>query len=397
MDRMAHRPGDTAAPAVEWRPAYGHARALVVRSHEVARQVLSLQDATVQAGFKSEEVARATIIDPPMLYTEGETHREQRRAAARHFTPRTVSTRHSGLIADLADEIVDRFEATGSGDVDTMAFRMAMRVVTAVLGMTGSDLAAMERLLDRYFRPDPPPSAPRWQHLLAQAGTQARTLRFHVRHVRPEIKARRRVAEQDRPDDVISALVSRGQSDLDILGECLMYAAAGMVTTRQLMTMTVWHLLVDDALRARYLAADQAQRIRIIQEVLRLEPVGGTLLRHTTRDLELDVDGDPLTVPAGTLVDIEIRAVHLDARAVGADPGRLDPDRTPAAGVGPSAMAFGHGHHSCPGEPLALVETEAFVSRLLHDDAVRLVREPVVEWNDVALAYHLTGLEVVRT
>lgn len=396
MDRQAVRAGDASSPPVQWAPAFGEPRALVIRSHDVARQLLSLQDATVQAGFKANEVARATIISPPMVYTEGETHREQRRAAARYFTPRTVTQRHSTVIVGLADDIVGRFEAAGSGDVDTMAFRMAMRVVTTVLGLTSTDLAAMEKLLDRYFQPDPPPTAPRWQRWAAEASTQVRTLQFHLRHVRPEIRARRRLAEQDRPDDVISGLIARGQSDLDILSECVMYAAAGMVTTRQLMTMATWHLLLHHDLRARYLAADHPGRLRIIQEVLRLEPVGGTLLRRTTREVTLDVDGEPLKVPVGTLVDVEIRAVHLDAHAVGADPGRLDPDRTMGAGVGPAAMSFGHGHHSCPGEPLALLETEIFISRLFRDDAIRLRQEPTVEWNDVVLAYHLTGLRVVH-
>jgi cytochrome P450 len=41
---------------------------------------------------------------------------------------------------------------------------------------------------------------------------------------------------------VVSQLLSLGFRDLEILTECLTYAAAGMVTTRELIGVAGWHL-----------------------------------------------------------------------------------------------------------------------------------------------------------
>jgi hypothetical protein len=70
----------------------------------------------------------------------------------------------------------------------------------------------------------------------AQAVTAVHALRFLARDVRPAIKARR---EEGR-DDVISHLIEEGYPDKAILIECMTYAVAGMVTTREFIVMAAW-------------------------------------------------------------------------------------------------------------------------------------------------------------
>jgi cytochrome P450 len=72
--------------------------------------------------------------------------------------------------------------------------------------------------------------------------------------VQPAIKARRRQLQED----VISHLISQGYNDTEILTECVTYAAAGMVTTREFISVAAWQLLEQPALRTRYLAAPLA-------------------------------------------------------------------------------------------------------------------------------------------
>lgn len=55
---------------------------------------------------------------------------------------------------------------------------------------------------------------------------------FFLLDVRPAIAARRR----EPREDLISHLISRGYSDMNILTECITYGAAGMVTTREFIT-----------------------------------------------------------------------------------------------------------------------------------------------------------------
>ena len=125
--------------------------------------------------------------------------------------------------------------------------------------------------------------------------TTAALLGFYRLDVKPAIRARRR-----RPaDDVISQLLQQDFSDLEILTEALTYAAAGMATTREFVTVAAWHLLDEPDLRARYLAAERGEREAILHEILRLEPVVGELRRTTREPLTVDTAAGPVTIPAG--------------------------------------------------------------------------------------------------
>ena len=95
----------------------------------------------------------------------------------------------------------------------------------------------------------------------------------------------------------------------------------------------------------------------------------------------------------GDLVDLNVRQANVDARAVGADPGSLDPGRCPARGVHAAGLAFGDGAHRCPGQPLALMETDVLLTRLLAARP-RLLSEPRVEWDDLVAGYCLRGFRI---
>jgi cytochrome P450 len=49
-------------------------------------------------------------------------------------------------------------------------------------------------------------------------------------------------------------------------------------------------------------------------------------------------------------------------------------------------MSFGDGHHRCPGGPLAVMESEIFLSRLFSRDLVA-DHPPRVHWNPVSQGY----------
>jgi cytochrome P450 len=111
---------------------------------------------------------------------------------------------------------------------------------------------------DELMSPDEQASASPARRVLKQVGSLSRMLRFYVLDIRPAILARRKAPRED----VISHLLAKGHTDLEILEECLTYATAGMVTTREFIGVATWHLLEDDALRHEYVTADQAARHR---------------------------------------------------------------------------------------------------------------------------------------
>jgi cytochrome P450 len=361
----------------------------VVRSFDLARQVLRASDSVVQAGFGAERIARAgNKMRPPILYLEGSPHRSQRKAAARFFAPK-VTEDYRAMMEALSEDLVGRLRTDRAIDLSQLSLRMAVQVAGRVVGLTNSSTKGMTRRLDTFFETDPAarPSSPRtWLRL---AWSQSALLRFFYLDVKPAIRARRR----QRSEDVISQLIESGFKDFDILTECVTYGAAGMVTTREFITVGAWHLLDDAELLARYRAAELEERLEILNETLRLEPVVGHLFRRTTTGLTLVSTGVEQHLPPGTLIDLDIRAINADAAIVGAEPLSLCPERPLPRTVPPTLMSFGDGNHRCPGAPLAIMETEVFLTTLFSHDVVAL-GPPSVRWNPVSQGYDLDGFMI---
>jgi cytochrome P450 len=215
-----------------------------------------------------------------------------------------------------------------------------------------------------------------------------RALNFFYHDVRPSIRARR-IA---RRDDIISHLLDEGYSDRAILIECMTYAAAGMVTTREFIVMAAWHLLERNALHMRFLAGTEADQFAILEEILRLEPVASMLFRRAAEEIS---DSSSGAIPADTLFNIDIRAANTDESMVGGCPFALDPDRGEAAKAGGASLSFGHGSHRCPGSQVAMHESRVFLDRLLRLPGLRLKREPHIGWHPMLMSYELRNAIVV--
>ena len=351
-------------------------RMRVVRTFAEASSVLRNADAR-QAGFLADLVSKVSVTRPPILYQHGAEHRRQRGATARFFAPRVVTSDYRALMVRTSDDLVARFQAAGRADLDDLGLEMAVTIAAEIVGLTGSDRAGMARRLNA-LATGMPRNASKPAAILGFARGQVRALVFFWRDVKPAIRARRR----RRRADVISHLLDENYADRDILSECLTYGAAGMITTREFITMAGWHLLEDDALRAQFLSGEQSRRIAILEEILRLEPVVGQLFRR-------------LTTPSGAdpkpVIALDVRAANGDEAAVGACPHQLDPDRQTGDKVARPGLAFGDGEHRCPGAQVALQEAAIFLDRLLRTPGVRLARAPDIGWNPLIAGYELRG------
>ena len=388
--RRAVRPGEPEVPSVGgadgvWR----------IGSYEAARQVLQARGHTTQAGFTSEFVPKGRLKHHPILFSDGAAHDEQRRKVGRFFAPRVVAQRYGPLMEDSAERLVAGAAAAGGGLVEELALLYSVDVTRQVVGLTDSPVEGLAGRLVRFFNQPPfditKPDLGRTRRQWAAAAVNGLgpVARFYLADVRPAIRARRR-----RPaDDVVSHLIEEGYTDVDILVECVTYATAGMVTTREFIAMALWHLLTDDGLRSAYAAADAPARAAVLEELIRLEPVVGHLYRRVREPLTVDDGERRWRLEPGDLVDLNVRQANVDARAVGADPGSLDPGRCPARGVHAAGLAFGDGAHRCPGQPLALMETDVLLSRLLAARP-RLLSEPRVEWDDLVAGYCLRGFRI---
>ena len=242
----------------------------------------------------------------------------------------------------------------------------------------------MSARLGTFFAGDPLSADRSPAGLLRTLRTTVALAGFHHLDVLPAIRARRR-----RPSaDVISQLLQQGFSDLEILTEALTYAAAGMATTREFITVAAWHLLDEPDLRARYRVAERAEREAILHEILRLEPVVGELHRTTREPVTVETDAGAVTIGPGERVELQLRRTNADATVVGEEPDGLCPGRSLPSAVPAVLLSFGDGHHRCPGGPLAILESDIFLRRLLALDVVA-DGPPRVRWNPVSQGYDL--------
>ena len=363
-----------------------------VRGFDEARAVLRSGN-TRQAGFKADLLARLPRkMKSPILYQEGKAHQQQRKQTARFFTPKAVSSNYRQLMEALVDQLIKGLQDKKRADLSKLSMVLAIRVAGEVVGLTNSLLPGITKRLDAFFEHSIPDFSWNPRTLIGYLGNQLRIASFFLLDVKPAIQARRR----NPREDVISHLLAQGYNDGEILTECVTYAAAGMATTREFISVAAWHLLEQPALRGQYLGASEEERQAILQEVLRLEPVVGNLYRRTTADIHLESQGAHITIPQGGLLNIHVHGANADESVVGEQPLTLCPRRELKGDHIPSAvMAFGDGHHRCPGSYIAIQEADIFLQRLLALDGLRIERTPNVNWNELVTGYELRKFMLV--
>ncbi|TCO44192.1 cytochrome P450 [Actinocrispum wychmicini] len=347
-----------------------------------AGRALLRESATVQAGLGVETVDKMPAsIRRPVLYRDGPEHREHRRQTARFFTPRRVDS-YRGLMEHVADEQIARLRAAGTVDLADLSFKLAIDVTAAVIGLTESR-PGIQRRLERFF-PEKfgRPGFTSVNGIYWLFRQIANWSRIYFGDVRPAVRARR----TERRDDLISHLLDEGCKNTEILGECLTFAAAGMVTTREFVVLVAWHMFTDDALRRKYLAAAEPERLGILHEIIRLEPVIGQLRRRTTAEVVLP----GAVVPKDAVVRVQLCTANLDPDVAGAEPLDLCPGRDMPDG----GLSFGDGAHKCPGSHVAIMETDIFLSKLLAVEGIQMVSRPRVTFKEDIATYELRGMRV---
>ena len=388
--RRADRAGEDAVPRVQndghvWR----------IRSLATARQVLRERELTTQAGFTAEAIPKGYLKHHPILISDGPLHDEQRKKVGRFFAPTVVAERYTAHMEACADSLLDRASASGTFHLDELALLYTVEVTADVVGLTNSSVRGMAPRLVRFFnqppfdltRPDFGRTPRQWAR--AALNGLAPIVRFYFADVRPAIRVRRK----EPGHDVISHLIGEGYTDADILVECVTYGTAGMVTTREFICMAAWHLIGNDPLRERYLVAGQPERFAILNEIIRLEPVVGHLYRRVQGPFEISDGESSWTTRTGDLIDLCIRHTNADPEAVGAEPLDLCPGRALPSGVNPAVLSFGDGAHKCPGQPLAILESDVLLTRLLARSP-RIVAEPEVGWDDLIAGYALRNFDL---
>jgi cytochrome P450 len=339
-----------------------------------------------QAGAGAEHVDAGNSEHVPVFYLDSEAHKARRAAIVKFFTPKEIATRHRAVMERTTDDLLARLQAQREARLDEISFELAVSVASEIVGLTQSDprrmAARIAALLATSFT-----NEKGLKNLVNQVKQTWYGYQFYVNDVRPAVLERRK----KRREDIISQTLDKGYSDRAIMIECMTYATAGMVTTREFIVMAAWHLFDRSDLRARFLEADENGQLAILQEILRLEPIAGMIYRRVQEDITSTCEGRVL---AGTKYAIDMRAVNSDESVVGRCPHMLDPDRATRQNQNGTFMSFGDGAHHCPGWQVALHETRVFIDRLLRVPGIRLKREPDMLWNVQLMSYELRSAVV---
>jgi cytochrome P450 len=357
----------------------------VITDFAFARDVLRSGSAR-QAGAGAEHVDMGNPEHVSVFFLDGELHRKRRGQLARYFTPKAIKDRHSKVMQRTTDELMAELRRKGEGRLDVMSLRLASDVAAEIVGLTASNPQAMAERLRRLFMSMSGTSGKGPSALLAKANMMFRLMSFYWRDVIPAIRARKKAAQ----DDVISYCVQEGYSNKQILIECMTYATAGMLTTREFIVMVAWHLFENAELRELFLTGGEEAQFGILDEILRLEPVAAMLHRKAAEDFT----AAGREVKAGELYGINMREVNVDEAVTGACPFAIDPDRAKRQRIAGSWMSFGDGPHRCPGSQVALHETRVFVDALLRVPGVHLRQTPTIGWCAPIMGYEVHGAVV---
>jgi len=300
--------------------------------------------------------AHVLLTDPP-------DHTRLRKLSAKAFTARSVE-RLRPRIVDIANELLEDIPDGAADLVEAFAMPLPLRVISEMLGVPPADAVGFRACVEPMLTKTDPKDLRDAELALAEL------LSALIEHKRTS-----------PADDVLTSLVQAsddgdGFTEEELLSTAFLLILAGYETTVNLIGSGIVALLRQPGQLAA-LRADPSLLPGAIEEFLRFDsPINISTVRVTAEDVHLD----GVDIPADSLVMIALLAANRDAEQF-EDPDVLDITRKVNG-----HLAFGHGIHYCLGAPLARLEGQVAIQRLL-DTFDRITLDA-----DVALRYRKSFL-----
>lgn len=353
----------------------------LVRGYDEAKRLM-LSNVT-QAGFTAEETLSTDMeFSRILLMIDGEEHNDRRKQVARFFTPKTISDRYAPMMNEAVDRVISKFEREREADLCDITAELATYIVTQIVGLDHNK-PGLTRRLQKMLVNEPvgkpslnPIEFYKW------AKVTSGVMWLHMVDVMPAIRERRKTPGHD----MISHMLSQGRSSMGILAETMMYGIAGIATTQEFLIVCVRMILQHPELRDIMLHGEREERQLVLLEIPRLYPVVAKLFRRAQEDITVGTGENAVTVPKGSLIVFNTRAINRDPRAFGANADEFELHREKRGDIPWSALAFGAGIHRCAGEFLAIEESDFFLQKFLKLD-IEAVRLPDEKFNPVTNTY----------
>lgn len=376
---------------VHWNPRH---RAWVITRYEdvahelrssalTAERITPFTEAVTRAANSDSVDATFAILKEWLVFRDPPEHTRLRRLVARAFTPRVVKARMDEITQTIEGLVDDLRDHRGVDLIHEFAFPLPAVVIAQMLGVPPEDRNLFKEWSDKltslvfgaYGQEDRFESAARGMI----------ELRDYLMALIEE--------HQRRPgDNLISLLLEHEGDDAlsreELVATCTLLLFGGHETTTN---------LIGNGTLALLSHPDQLATLRskpdligpAVEEILRYDGPA----RATVRLVKEEHEVGGRVLKEGERVFLVNLAANRDPKAY-PQPDRLDIERNPGNHLG-----FGVGIHYCLGAPLARLEGQLAISRLL--DAfpdLSLEAEPrELEWHGTMLSRGLQSLPVNLT
>jgi cytochrome P450 len=263
-----------------------------------------------------------------------------------HLTPTFVRVQEEDVVTRI-NALVDELDGRSHVDIASdFCTQIPLGVITGLLGIDPSMSEwVYGRFVGMFFRESGSEEIP------SSALVAAREIRDLLSD---ELALRRRAPREDLLTTIAQGQMGdRPLSEVEQIGMSTLVIAAGISTTKNLLTNMFWYLAQDPSLRAA--VASAPSYAPVVEEFLRFDSPIQNSSRVATRDVELH----GVTIPQGARVTLVYGSANRDAARFD-EPDILDVNRK----VG-KHMAFGGGVHLCIGAPLAKLEARLVLEHAL--------------------------------
>ena len=349
-----------AAP-VHWSPPL---RSWVVTRYDDVHAVLldrQLSADTVTPFYKAQPSETRARIESLMRYLgnwlvfkDPPDHTRLRNLVSRVFTSRALEPVRANVEQITADLLAGMQPERNVDLVAAFSNPLPAYVIMDMLGVPRALLPDMKHWSDEIKLFIGAARSVPDKYDRARAGVEAMADAF-----RGVIETRRRAPGKD----ILSMLIAAHDdddghlTDDELIATCILFLFAGHETTTNLITMATMHMILQPAVRERFLALGTEDDVAAaVEEFLRFDGPTPSMVRIAIRDHELGGQ----TIKAGQRIYAMIASANRDPAAFD-NPDALDLGRPPKR-----HYAFGYGTHFCLGAPLARLEAGIALPALHH-------------------------------
>jgi cytochrome P450 len=311
-----------------------------------------------------------------ILFMDDPDHTRVRTPLAKALYARVAKAR--GDVEAVVDRVLDRIERKQEFDaIADIAIPIPVLVIARLLGVDEAredEFREWSEALILSFHPMRTP---------AQTETMINATNALRDYFAAEIAERRRAPRDDLISDILAAQ-ERGTelSDEEIRVHCIGFLVAGNMTTSDLIGNGILTLLQHPEELSKLRAKPELIG-KAVEEVLRYAPPVGQTARIADR--EMTAGGCP--VHKGQVIITSIPGANRDPSAY-AEPNRFDITREAQPHV-----SFGGGQHICIGAPLARLEAQVALTKLLQRYPNLKLAQDEVRWKSTPF---FRGLEDLR-